>query len=184
MRSFWPGRPQSNNNNSNKTMDDLQQMRLTSSSCAKVFIQRDYSEGVGVKFDTKLPAELQGKIDPAEFEQVIERINGIYADAERLSARTCFENCCACLTAYLLLACMPTSYEKVSGTNKKIYAKKIKFLISKKYFKQECQKGVWSNHIWERPFVCTQRPANGRSNGTRPQMCKFLSQILDKNIIK
>ena len=122
MRSFWPGRQINNNStkNNNKTMDDLQQMRLTSSSCAKVFIQRDYSEGVGVKFDTKLPAELQGKIDPAEFEQVIERINSIYGDAERLSARTCFENCCACLTAYLLLACMPTSYEKVCDSKRNL----------------------------------------------------------------
>lgn len=93
-------------------MDDLQQMRLTSSSCAKAFIQRDYSDGVGVKFDTKLPTELQGKISAPEFENVIERINEIYADAEKLSARSCFENCCACLTAYLLLICMPTNYEK------------------------------------------------------------------------
>lgn len=94
-------------------MDDLQQMRLTSSSCAKVFIQRDYSEGVGVKFETKLPNELQGKIDSADFEHVINTINSIYADAERLSARTYLENCFACLTAYLVLICMTTNYEKV-----------------------------------------------------------------------
>jgi len=93
-------------------MDDLQQMRLTSSSCAKVFIQRDYTDGVGVKFDTKLPTELQGKIDANEFENVIDRINEIYGEAERLSARTCLENCFACLTAYLVLICMPTNYEK------------------------------------------------------------------------
>lgn len=95
-------------------MDDLQQIRLTSSSCAKVFIQRDYSEGVGVKFETKLPTELQGKISSTEFTDVIERINAIYEDAERLSARTYLENCLACLTAYLVLICMPTNYEKVS----------------------------------------------------------------------
>lgn len=94
-------------------MDDLQQMRLTSSSCARVFIQRDYSDGVGVKFETKLPTELHGKIDSSEFEEVIDRINSIYAEAERLSARTYLENCFACLTAYLLLLCMPTNYEKV-----------------------------------------------------------------------
>lgn len=94
-------------------MDELQQMRLTSSSCAKVFIQRDYSEGVGVKFDTRMPNELQGKMDSGEFEQVITRINEIYADAERLSARTYLENCLSCLTAYLLLLCITTNYEKV-----------------------------------------------------------------------
>ena len=93
-------------------MEELQQMRLTSSSCAKVFIQRDYSEGVGVKFDTKLPIELQGKLDPSEFEQIINRINEIYQNAERLTARTVLENCLSCMTAYLLLICMPTQYEK------------------------------------------------------------------------
>jgi hypothetical protein len=43
-------------------MDDMQQMRLTS-SCAKVFVGRDYSEGIGVKFETKLPQELIGKVE-------------------------------------------------------------------------------------------------------------------------
>lgn len=93
-------------------MDDLQQMRLTSSSCAKVFVQRDYSEGVGVKFETKLPNELQGKIDSVEFESIINNINSIYAEAESLSPRTYLENCFACLTAYLILICMQTNYEK------------------------------------------------------------------------
>ncbi len=94
-------------------MDELQQMRLTSSSCAKVFIQRDYSDGIGVKFETKLPPELHGKIDLSEFEEVIDKINTIYGDAERLSAASYLENCLACLTGYLLLICMPTNYEKV-----------------------------------------------------------------------
>jgi hypothetical protein len=94
-------------------MDDLQQMRLTSSSCFKVFIQRDYNEGIGVKFETKFPNELQGKVDAGEFEEVIENINSIYSQAEKLSASTYFENCLACLTGYLLLICIPTNYEKV-----------------------------------------------------------------------
>ena len=42
-------------------MDEMQNMRLTQ-SCAKVFIQRDYSEGIAVKFETKLPQELTGKV--------------------------------------------------------------------------------------------------------------------------
>ena len=40
---------------------DEQNMRLTQ-SCAKVFIPRDYSEGIAVKFDNKLPQELNGKV--------------------------------------------------------------------------------------------------------------------------
>lgn len=43
-------------------MDDLQQLRLTS-QCAKVFIPRDYSDGISVRFETKLPPELVGKVN-------------------------------------------------------------------------------------------------------------------------
>ena len=42
-------------------MDEMQNMRLTQ-SCAKVFIHRDYGEGIAVKFETKLPQELNGKV--------------------------------------------------------------------------------------------------------------------------
>lgn len=113
-------------------MDDLTQMRLTSSSCAKVFIQRDYSDGVGVKFETKLPNELQGKIDSNEFEQVVEHINSIYADAESLSPRTYMENCFACLTAYLILLCMKTNYEKnVRKASEYIIAQNDRLFIPK-----------------------------------------------------
>lgn len=42
-------------------MDELQHTRLTQ-SCAKVFVSRDYSEGIAVKFETKLPQELAGKV--------------------------------------------------------------------------------------------------------------------------
>ena len=30
--------------------------------CLKVFIQRDYSEGTSVKFHTRFPTELEGKV--------------------------------------------------------------------------------------------------------------------------
>ena len=30
--------------------------------CMKVFIQRDYSEGTSVKFQTKFPFELEGRV--------------------------------------------------------------------------------------------------------------------------
>ena len=120
-------------------MDDLQQMRLTSSSCAKVFIQRDYSEGVGVKFDNKLPPELQGKIDSIEFEEVIDKINSIYADAESLSAKTYLENCLACLTAYLILICMPTSYEKVCLIPRSQHLNEYCIIF---LFKLECKESI------------------------------------------
>ena len=46
-------------------MDEMQNMRLA--SCAKVFIPRDYSEGIAVKFDTTLPEALVGKVILLEY---------------------------------------------------------------------------------------------------------------------
>ncbi|CAF3501174.1 unnamed protein product [Rotaria sp. Silwood1] len=91
-------------------MDDT--TRLTNDQSIKLFIQRDYSEGTAVKFQERCPNELAGKIDPNEFTEIIREINAIFADAETLSCKTFMENCCACLTGYLLLLCMPTHYEK------------------------------------------------------------------------
>ncbi|XP_076363765.1 golgin subfamily A member 7-like isoform X2 [Tachypleus tridentatus] len=81
-------------------------------SCRKVFIQRDYSEGTNVKFQTKFPQELEGLIDKQTFEHTLTTLNAIYAEAEKLSGRTICEGCFACLTAYLLYLCMETHYEK------------------------------------------------------------------------
>ncbi|CAF3506340.1 unnamed protein product [Rotaria sp. Silwood1] len=91
-------------------MDDT--TRLTNDQSIKLFIQRDYSEGTAVKFQERCPNELAGKIDPNEFTEIIREINAIFADAETLSCKTFMENCCACLTGYLILLCMPTHYEK------------------------------------------------------------------------
>lgn len=148
-------------------MDDLQQIRLTSSSCAKVFIQRDYSEGVGVKFETKLPTELQGKISSSEFADVIERINAIYEDAERLSARTYLENCFACLTAYLLLICMPTNYEK--------NVKKASELITMENDRLFIPKGLLMIDPMERGLRCIEicminEPAVGSNSNNRTKI--------------
>jgi hypothetical protein len=87
--------------------------RLPPAYCTKIFLQRDYSDGTAVKFQTKFPQELDGKIDRTLFETTLNKLNELYADAEALSARTYCENCFACLTAYIVYMCMDTHYEKV-----------------------------------------------------------------------
>lgn len=52
-------------------------------------------------------------MNSADFVGIIREINEIFAEAEAISCKTFMENCCACLTGYLLLLCMPTHYEKV-----------------------------------------------------------------------
>ncbi|XP_059161526.1 golgin subfamily A member 7-like [Physella acuta] len=78
----------------------------------KVFIQRDFSEGIPVKFQTRYPPELEGRVDRSTYETTINTINEMFAEAESLGSRTYCESCFACLTGYIALMCMDTYYEK------------------------------------------------------------------------
>ncbi|KAK9501835.1 hypothetical protein O3M35_012490 [Rhynocoris fuscipes] len=80
--------------------------------CMKVFIQRDYSDGTTVKFQSLFPQELEGKLDRPAFENTIGQLNAYFREAERGSCSTYCEGCMACLTAYLIFICTQTHYEK------------------------------------------------------------------------
>ncbi|CAG0901149.1 unnamed protein product [Darwinula stevensoni] len=80
--------------------------------CQKVFVQRDYSNGTAVHFQTKFPQELEGKISQELFMSSINEINAVFAEAETLTCSSYWEGCFACLTGFLLLLCMETTYEK------------------------------------------------------------------------
>ncbi|XP_032368651.1 golgin subfamily A member 7 [Etheostoma spectabile] len=108
------------------SLQDLQQPAVSS----KVFIQRDYSSGTISKFQTKFPSELESRLDKQQFEETIQTLNNLYAEAEKLGAESYLEGCLACLTAYTIFLCMETHYEKVlkkiaryiKDQNEKIYA--------------------------------------------------------------
>uniref|UniRef100_A0A915JK98 Ras modification protein ERF4 n=1 Tax=Romanomermis culicivorax TaxID=13658 RepID=A0A915JK98_ROMCU len=104
-----------------------QQKLLPLSQCKKVFILRDYSQGLTVKFFTKLPTELQGYVDANYFESFVNELNRIYAEAERTGLESVFETLAGCLTCYLANLCLRTQYEK--------YLKQIA-----KYLKEENEK--------------------------------------------
>lgn len=103
--------------------------RMAPPQCLKVFIQRDYSEGTLVKFQTRFPQELENKIDRATFEHTINRVNEYFAEAEKASCSTYCEGFLACITAYLLYICAETHYEKclrkiskfIAEQNERIY---------------------------------------------------------------
>ncbi|BFZ01539.1 hypothetical protein BsWGS_04578 [Bradybaena similaris] len=78
----------------------------------KVFVQRDFTDGISVKFQTRYPPELEGRIDRSTYETTINKINDMFAEAESLGSRTYCESCFACLSAYIALTCMDTLYEK------------------------------------------------------------------------
>lgn len=84
----------------------------SSKNCLKIYIQRDYTEGTNVKFHINFPPELEGKIEVGMFENTINTINEMFAEAERLSVATYFEGCLACLTAYCIYTCMDPHYDK------------------------------------------------------------------------
>ncbi|KAL6445869.1 hypothetical protein ACFW04_000932 [Cataglyphis niger] len=98
-------------------------------NCQKVFIQRDYSEGTMVKFQTRFPTELESRLDRQLFEYTINQLNNYFAEAERASCSTYCESCLYCLTGYLMSICTETHYEKslrkiakfVSEQNDRVY---------------------------------------------------------------
>ncbi|KAM9813851.1 golgin subfamily A member 7-like [Neosynchiropus ocellatus] len=108
------------------SLQDLTQPSAT----AKVFIQRDYSSGSICKFHTKFPSELESRLDKQQFEETIQALNNLYAEAEKLGWRSYMEGCLSCLTGYTVFLCMETHFEKVlkridnyiKVQNEKIYA--------------------------------------------------------------
>ncbi|XP_014670202.1 PREDICTED: golgin subfamily A member 7-like [Priapulus caudatus] len=110
-------------------MASAQVDRVPRTCCAKVFIQRDYSEGTFCRFQNKFPPELEGKVEPSVFEQTMNTLNSKYYEAERRASRTYCEGCLACLTAYVIYLCMDTHYEKclksiaryIQEQNKSVY---------------------------------------------------------------
>lgn len=48
----------------------------------KVFVQRDYSQGTGVKYQTTFPTELEGFVEPELFAFLINTINCIYDEGK------------------------------------------------------------------------------------------------------
>lgn len=82
---------------------------LTHMYVKKGYVQRDYSRGTKIRFETTLPTEFEEHISQQEFGQFIDTLNDIYVDAEKL--KFC-EGCLACLSAYMLYCCMETHKQK------------------------------------------------------------------------
>jgi len=87
----------------------------------KVYIQRDYTQGMIPKFQDKMPAELDGLIEPETFQNTIKKLNSLYMEAETVDSKTYCEGILSCLSGYLILLCSKTKYEKC--------LKKVKLLL-------------------------------------------------------
>ncbi|XP_065828315.1 golgin subfamily A member 7-like [Oscarella lobularis] len=78
----------------------------------RIFIERDYTNGTSVKFQTAYPDELEGRVEEREFQRTITRINEIFDDAEQVGLRSCMEGTLACATFFSIHLCRKTHYEK------------------------------------------------------------------------
>lgn len=56
---------------------------------------------------------MQFQLDKQQFEETVQTLNNLYAEAEKLGGKSYLEGCLACLTAYTIFLCMETHYEKV-----------------------------------------------------------------------
>ncbi|CAI2737877.1 unnamed protein product, partial [Dicrocoelium dendriticum] len=98
--------------------------------CDRVFIQRDFSEGTAVRFQTSpMPHQLRGRVssatiyfksldfrlqlNPSVYADAIGQLNKLFHEAESISPAVCLENVLGCLTAYLSFLCIRTHYEKI-----------------------------------------------------------------------
>uniref|UniRef100_A0A673WHB0 Golgin subfamily A member 7 n=1 Tax=Salmo trutta TaxID=8032 RepID=A0A673WHB0_SALTR len=108
----------------------LQELQQQAAVASKVYVQRDYNSGKICKFQTKFPSELESRVGKQQFEETMQTLNNLYAEAEKIGGKSYLEGCLACMTAYTIFLCMETHYEKVlkkiarfvKEQNEKIYA--------------------------------------------------------------
>ncbi|KAH7723086.1 Golgin subfamily A member 7 [Aphelenchoides avenae] len=81
-------------------------------SCRKIFVDRDYSDGLGVKFVGEFPAALEGIISHEDWDDTIDTINSAFAEAEEVCWSSVLETLVSFCTCYLTRLCLKTRYEK------------------------------------------------------------------------
>jgi len=79
---------------------------------SRVVIHRDYSQGLGVRFSTEFPAELEGRIEQDAFYDLINKINKYFGSAEKVSFYSVVDSVLGCLTAYLIFLCFDSHYDR------------------------------------------------------------------------
>lgn len=53
------------------------------------------------------------QLSKQHFEETMQTLNNLYAEAEKLGGKSYLEGCLACLTGYTIFLCMETHYEQV-----------------------------------------------------------------------
>eukprot|EP01125_Pyxidicula_operculata_P016264 TRINITY_DN5574_c0_g1_i2.p1 TRINITY_DN5574_c0_g1~~TRINITY_DN5574_c0_g1_i2.p1 ORF type:complete len:133 (-),score=9.12 TRINITY_DN5574_c0_g1_i2:96-494(-) len=98
----------------------------------RIFVQRDWSHGVGIRFSEKFPDELKEIVDSSEFTNTIARINQYFDEAEKSNIYTFAEGCLGCLTCFSSFLLIESRYSRFmrlmnqfrESENKNVYRSK------------------------------------------------------------
>ncbi len=91
---------------------EAEQQRFPLNQCRKVFVQRDYTQGLCVRFYTRLPPQLENYVDERIFEKTVTELNRLYEAAEKVGTRSVCETLAGCLSCYLSHLCISNQYEQ------------------------------------------------------------------------
>ena len=81
-------------------------------SCRKIFVERDYSDGIIVKFVKDFPPTLEGIISHENWTETIEKINSHFANAEKVCLGSIVESTLGLCTCYISRLFIKTEYQK------------------------------------------------------------------------
>uniref|UniRef100_A0A1I7X8M2 Ras modification protein ERF4 n=1 Tax=Heterorhabditis bacteriophora TaxID=37862 RepID=A0A1I7X8M2_HETBA len=80
----------------------------------KVFVQRDYTSGLNLKFSAYYPLDISSKVNEETWNKFITDLNHQYECAEKVTVISIFETLLGCSTCYLSRLCTrPTFYKKL-----------------------------------------------------------------------
>jgi len=81
-------------------------------NCHKIYVDRDYSIGLEVRFLRNFPALLDGLVEPEDWYYFIDTINKLFELAEAVNIGSVGETLVGFFTCYLVRLCTKTRYEK------------------------------------------------------------------------
>uniref|UniRef100_A0AC35TX25 Erf4 domain-containing protein n=1 Tax=Rhabditophanes sp. KR3021 TaxID=114890 RepID=A0AC35TX25_9BILA len=95
-------------------MTELQDLvsKRSLGDCRRVFIQRDYTKGLNVRFTTELPGLVGERCEKEVWVDFINTINEKFETAAKVNIASALETCFNCLTCYLFSLCVKSSYNK------------------------------------------------------------------------
>jgi hypothetical protein len=86
--------------------------KVALSDCKKIYIQRDYSNGMEIRYLQDYPGELHGKVDEIKWMQFIRELNAHLYEAESVSKSSVAENLFGFLTCYTSRLCLRSTWDR------------------------------------------------------------------------